>query len=201
MKAVGGWQTALGGLLAGMVLGGAVVPVRALDFQLHPVKVEEDGLTYDRAYFSGDEHTRVMIDPPHGWNVTSGPAFLAATPPNLADSLVRVEKSALTPDTLFRDRGLEVYHQRVLAAIPREAVNVRTVQEQADPLPVFHWKDYEWVMEYDCYGQTFRRSVMFVNLNAREQILLTTVAVRDHFDMVHQAGLDVLRSWSPMAGQ
>ena len=185
-----------GWLALALLVGGPAVPAHALDFQLHPVKVEEDGMVYERAYFNADEHTHVMIDLPHGWSVSDGPAFLSATPQNLANSLVRIEKSSLTPDTLFRDKGLEAYRQRVMAAVPREALNVRMVQEQADPLPVFHWKDYEWVVEYDCYGQSFRRSAMFVNLNAREQILLTTVAVRDNFDQVHHAGLDLLRSWN-----
>ena len=202
MKAEGGRRKAGGRRLVRLaaLLGAVALPltVRALDFQLHSLKVEEDGLTYERSYFSGDEHTRVMIDLPHGWSISDGPGFLSATPQELADSILRIEKSPLTPDTPFRDKGLDVYRQRLLAAVPREAVNVRMVQEQADPLPVFRWKDYEWIVEYDYFGQSFRRGAMFVNLNAREQILLTTVARRDHFDAVHEAGLNVLRSWNPV---
>lgn len=113
----------------------------------------------------------------------------------MRNSLVRVEKSSLAPNTEFRDTGLDTYRRQAQAGIPQGATNVQCREERDNPLPLFGWKDHEFVFTYDFFGQAYRRSATFVNLNAREQIVLTCVAPAEGFDAVRDAGLDVLRSW------
>ena len=172
-------------------------PALALDFELQTVSVSEDGFTHDRTCFRYDGDTNVMIDLPRGWSISANAACIGATAA-VGDASIRMEKSPLTPATPWREKGLDMYRQRILGSVPQGALNVRIVQEQADPLPVFHWKDYEFVIDYDFYGRALRRSAMFVNLNAVDQILVSAVSTRDAFQPTHEAALDMLRSWTPV---
>ena len=181
--------------LAVWTLAGAVPRAEALDFVLHTKNVEEDGFTKEQLYVRNDERSDVLLNLPARWVRTDGPATLTLMPPDVRNSLVRVEKSPLAPNTEFREAGLETYRRRAQADIPQGATTVQCQEEHENPLPVFGWKDHEFLFTYDFFGQTYKRSVVFINLNAREQIMLTCVAPAEGFDAVRDAGFEVLRSW------
>ena len=184
------------GLVCGLSLA---TTAEALDFQLHPYQVNEDGFTWERNYFLLDAQHRVAITLPAGWsNVGSGPT-LTMTPPSPARAQALIEKSALTPQIAFKDKGLDAYRQRVIAAVPSGATNVGVAEERDNAFPFFGWTGYEFVLRYDYFGQTFQRSLLFVNVSATEQILATSVAPKENFKKVHAALLDVVRSWQPLA--
>lgn len=176
-------------------LTGAVPRVDALDFVLHSRSVQEDGFAREQLFIRNDERSEVLLSLPAQWTRTDSPASLTLVPPDVRNSLVRVEKSALAPNTEFREAGLDTYRRRALADVPQGATGVQCREERDNPLPIFGWKDHEFVFTYEFFGQAYRRSVVFVNLNAREQIVLTCVAPAENFDAVHDVGFDVLRSW------
>ncbi len=182
-------------LALAFTLAGLVARAGALDFILHAKNVQEDGFTKEQLYVRNDERSDVLLGLPMEWARTDGPASLTLVPPDVRNSLVRVEKSALAPNTEFREAGLDTYRRRAQADIPQGATNVQCREEHENPLPIFGWKDHEFVFSYDFFGQAYKRSVVFVNLNAREQIVLTCVAPAEKFDAVRNAGFDVLRSW------
>ena len=167
----------------------------ALDFVVHAKNVQEDGFTKEQLYVHNDARSDVLLNLPIEWVRTDSSASLTLVPPDVRNSLVRVEKSALAPDTEFRDAGLDAYRRHAQAGIPQGATGVQCREEHENPLPIFGWKDHEFVFTYDFFGQSYKRGVVFVNLNAREQIMLTCVAPAEGFDAVRAAGLDVLRSW------
>ena len=178
------------------VLTLAVAPrAGALDFVVHTKNVEEDGFTREQLYVRNDERSDVLLSLPARWVRTDGPATLTLVPPDVRNSLVRVEKSSLAPNTEFREAGLVTYRRRAQADIPQGATSVQCGEERENPLPVFGWRDHEFLFAYDFFGQAYKRSVVFVNLNAREQIMLTCVAPAEGFDAVRDAGFEVLRSW------
>ncbi len=169
----------------------------ALDFQLRPVETVDDGFKHEHSCFRYDDRSDMQIDLPRGWRTTADSNSITSVPPDVSGAVIRIEKSALTPDTLFRDAGLDVYRQRVLSGIPERAVNTRIVAEKANPLPIFGWKDYEFTVVYDFFGRTLRRSVVFVDLNSKEQILMTVSAEQSDFDKIYSQGLTLMQSWVP----
>ena len=178
---------------------GWIDPARALDFRLSPLVFSEDGFTRQRMAFQYKDGISMMTDLPPQWNVAGESDALTMVAANDSDGTIRIEKSPLTPGTDFHDKGLDVYRRRFLSFVPKGAVNVRIVQERANPLPVFHWTDYEFVAEYEFYGRAFKRSAMFINLDVKEQILMTAFADGGKFDRCHDVGFDVLRSWTPVS--
>ena len=187
------------GLSALLVAGGwLAVPSRALDFQLRPTTTVDDGFTHEHSCFSYDDRADMQIDLPRGWRTTADAGSITSVPPDASGALLRIEKSTLGPDTPFRDAGLDVYRRRALAGVPQGAVNARIVAEKADPLPIFGWKDYEVTVSYDFFGQSLSRSVVFINLNPKQQILLTVSATQGDFDKVRGQGMTVMQSWVPV---
>jgi hypothetical protein len=187
-------------LAAGMALAG-VFPVgmaRALNFELHPVTTLEDGALREHESFRYDGHTNVRIDVPRGWSTTATAAEITCVPMNAGGAEVRIEKSALTPATPFAGAGLDVYRQRVLSTVPQGAANLRMGEEKRDPLPVFGWKDYELTVAFEFFSQRLRRSVIFINLNATEQIMVIVTGAQSDFDRIHAQAMDVMLSWTPV---
>jgi hypothetical protein len=179
--------------------GPFAVPAAALDFQLHTVSINEDGYMHKHSCFKYDEHTDVMIDFPVDWTTTAGAGSITSSPPREANTSIFLQPSPLTPATLFKGSGLDTYRQRAAAMVPPGAVNRHMVKETADPLPVFGWKDFEFEMTYDFFGVTFHRSVLFIDVDATQQILTTVVAEEPNFGRVHAAAMDVMRSWCPVS--
>ena len=167
----------------------------ALDFVLRTKSVEEDGFTKEQLYMRNDERSDVLLSLPARWTRTDGPAALTLTSPDVRNSLVRVEKSAPTAGTEFRGAGLDACRRRAQADVPQGATNVQFREEHDNPLPIFGWTDHEFILTYDLFGQAYRRSVTFININAHEQIALTCVAPAESFDAVREEGFSVLRSW------
>jgi hypothetical protein len=188
------------GVLAILALG-SVFPVglaHALDFELHSVATVEDGVPREHSSFRYDDHTDMMIDLPHGWSTTATAAAIICVPTNAVGAEVRIEKSTLTPGTPFAGAGLDVYRQRLLSGVPAGAANPRLGEEKRDPLPVFGWKDYEFTVAFTFFGQQLQRSVTFINLNDKEQIMVIVTGAQGEFDRIHAQAMDVMLSWSPV---
>ena len=185
-------------LLTLLALSVGTRSAHALSFDLGQFSYQEDGFTREQTFFPNDDQTRIYISLPRTWTVTAGGSTLALGNPAVPNCAIRLEKSSFTPDVAFKDKGLDGYRSRALAQVPNGSVGVQVSQEQADPLPIFGWHDYEFFIDYEFYGQTFRRSVLFLDLNPKEQLVLSTVSLKADFDRTHEVALDVLRSWQVM---
>ncbi len=182
-------------LLAVVALASGTTVARALDFQLRTKQVQEDGFTRELTYFSGSETTRVLITLPRDWTPAATANSLTLAAPGTAGGTIRLEKSPLRPDVRFDEQGLTTYQRAMSTAVPAGAAQVRITGQQENPLPIMHWQSHEFTLSYDFFGQSFCRSVLFLNLDAKEQIICTISAPKAVFDAVHNTGFDLLRSW------
>ena len=198
MLALRAWRFSAAQLLLGAMLAFAPLPCRAFDFTLNSFKVEEDGFTHEESYFTRDARTNIGIRIPPQWTAAGAPAALSLTSPSAAGSSLRLEPSALTPAVTFLDAGLADYRKIVLAEVPAGSTEVRLTDEKANPLPIFHWTDHEFTVEFSLYGQRYVRSVVFINLDPKQQMRLTIVGLKADFARVHEAGYTLLQSWQEM---
>ncbi len=187
-------------LSVGFSLGWAA-SLHALDFQVQSLEVEEDGFKHEQSFLRNDDDSHVFLSLPAGWNRAAEPGALTLTSPAETDTMVRLEKSPFAPNLPFKDKSLNAYRQRVLAAVPQGATETQITAEHEEPLPLFHWKSHEFIVDYVFFGRAFRRSMVFLDLNAREQILVTAVAPQAGYDRAHEMAFDVLRSWQVMPGR
>ena len=173
----------------------AAPPARALDFTLSTKTVEEDGYPSEVSYFKYDAQTTVAIRAPLRWQISGTPATLVLISQSFPTSEVRLEKSPFTPGVPFEDKGLERYRQHALAQVPPGSTEVLVTKEAWNPLPIYNWTDYEFLVEYTLFGQRLKRSVMFLNLDASQQLQVTAVGPDTDFGRVHKASLVLLQSW------
>ncbi len=171
------------------------LPVHALDFTLSTKSVEEDGYPRQVSYFAYDAQTNVIIRAPAKWQITTTPTTMILTSPSLPGSEVRLEKSPFAPSLLFKEQDLERYRQHALTQAPPGSAEVLVTAEKENPLPIFDWTDHEFLVEYAFYGQRFKRSILFLNLDAAQQLRVTAVGLSADFDQVHRAAYALLQSW------
>ena len=165
------------------------------NFRLYSTTVEEDGFRREISYIQNDDHTRVMISLPRNWIAAVDPAALTITSETSRGSLIRLETSSLTPGLPFKDKDLEAYKKKVFALLPQGGTGACIAEEHDEPLPIFHWKNHEFVLEYEFFGEVYRRSVLFLNLDSKEQLMMTSLASKTEYAKVHDIAFDVLRSW------
>ena len=53
-------------------------------------------------------------------------------------------------------------------------------------------------MAYNFFGRDLRRSVLFINVNPKQQILLTVTAEQGDYEKVYGQGLTLMQSWIPI---
>lgn len=171
---------------------------RALDFQLDSLYIDFDGFRTEQPYIRYDDANIVYLTLPRGsWSATGSAAALTLVSSKWPTAQVRLEKSASpAADTDFKTPAdVEAYRKRALASAPQGATGVSLVVERDMPADFFHWRDYEFVVGYDFAGQSFRRGVMFLDLDAKQQMVVTYVALPADFEAVRGTALMVLRSW------
>ena len=173
----------------------------SLDFRLDTVSVIEDGFSHQHSYFQGEAGNKTSIDLPYDWASVSDEQSISVSPRNLSNCEIRVSKSPLTPQTAFNESTLDIYRNSVKSLIPRDAVNLRIIEEKPSPLPVFNWKDYEFVASYNLYGELFKRSMIFISLNPKEQILVSAVSPDISYEFVHKTALELMFSWCSTPSQ
>lgn len=173
----------------------AARPARALDFTLSTKSVEEDGYPRDVSYFAYDEHTTVIIRAPARWQISSTSAALVMTSQDFSVSEVRLEKSPFTPGLPFKDQNLERYRQHALTQVPIGSTEVLVSADSENPLPIFDWTGHEFSIDYTFYGQRFKRAVLFLNLDATQQLRLNIVGPASDFDRIHKAAYALMHHW------
>ena len=176
-------------------LTGNVTSVQALSFDLQRLTYKEDGFTREQTYFPDGAVGNIYITFPPTWVVTAGGSTLKLTNPASPNSAILLEKSTYSPDLAFKDASLDTYRKSALAQLPNGSTAIQVAEEHLNPLPIFGWRDYEVVVDYDFYGQSFRRSVLYLDLNTKEQVAMTTLATKTDFAHTHDVALDLLRSW------
>ena len=162
------------------------------------MRVEEDGFTHDQAYFTLNPRANVRIQIPAQWTALGTPASLVLRLPASTGSILRLEASSLTPNVLFEGQGLESYRKLVIADLPPGATDVRLDEEKIDPLPIFHWTDHEFSVQFALFGQLYQSSIVFINIDPQQQLRMTIVAPKGVFNRVHEAGFELLQSWQQM---
>ena len=171
---------------------------KALDFQVHSTEIVDDGIKKQQTYFGEGNKTIIYVSLPTDWTYTADPSSLRLVSPSNSGSTIRLQISPFLPDLPFKDQGLATYQKQALTLVPSGATSVQIAEQHDNPLPIMHWQSHEFILSYDFFGQAFRISVLFLNVNAKQQILAAATAIKSEFDATRTVGFDVLRSWQPM---
>ena len=167
-------------------------PARAIDFTLRNMNVASEGMTLSSSYIT-DGDNKIMLRIPGGWKANDSPAALVLIPAqaNSQVTLAQVHVQALPLDPA----GQDALAKEVLKSIPSSAKKVEAQPVQNDVLPIRGWTSVELVYRYELFGQSMRRSVVFINMLPGRVVQWTTAAPDAVFDAVHEQARVLMFNW------
>ena len=182
-------------LVVAVLLFAAAVSARAdVDFTPTVSRYFNEGAEYSNASFKDDKRS-VTIILPRLWTCRGDSARLQLRPPNqnFAEGVIEaVQTKGVMP---FDEANLKALEQQVLNSVPAGGQHVTLVSQQANPIILDQNLSYEFVVAYQTLGQTFQRSVIFVNCPGK-QLIFRFSAPKSVFDDLFRSFRQSLTSWN-----
>ena len=166
----------------------------AIDFSPQYSESVQDGFPVRRLYFSDDKQ-HIYLTVPKSWQISGNGQRGIFTPPEMPQALVTWENSPLKAQIPFDEKGLEVYRKAAFAVVPTGAVAVKADFEKLNELHLNGWTSFEMEFSYEYFGQSFLKSVIFLNLDQEKQLRLQVVARKENFEKFYPQARGTLSSW------
>lgn len=177
------------------LLAVVIVPsVFAIDFSPQYADSVQDGFPVRRMYFS-EGSQRIYLALPKDWRVSGNSQGGVFTPGDIPQATITLENSALNGQVAFDEKGLETYRQAVKALIPTGATEAQIEFERTNEIGINGWTSFEMEVTYHQFGQTFSKSVLFINLDQKRQLRFRVDARKENFEKVYGQARAALGSW------
>lgn len=171
-----------------------IIPVQA-ELQLTPAisEYQLDGVKFKQLAFpNGDK--RATYQPPPGWNWAGSANQLTLHPVGKSQAEAIISKTPLPQSVAFDDETINKLVAEVIASLPKEATAVKVVSQGKNPLVINRKETFQVVISYNLLGQTFNRSILFLN-NDREQLRFQLVARPSDFKELQKTFQASLYTW------
>lgn len=166
---------------------------RALDLTPNFTNTLDDPLSPRHPFFN-DGLRRYGITIDRETEVTAdGGAVFRFTPLEGADFHIRF--SPLTPASKFSDEDMKKYRNVALALAPSGATDVSIVAETLNSLTVNGWSSCQFDFSYKLPGREFRMSVIFLNLDDKQQLLLQVIGDAARYPAALVRSMHIMKSW------
>jgi hypothetical protein len=178
--------------LAALVLGG----VAEAQIDLTPVTQEyvAEGITYKRLFFK-DGDQRVVYEPPVQWTYRSLAADkIQLVPPKVSFAEGVIHATKLAVPRPLDEAAVAEFRQRVLAAVPPGALDVKLVEELQNAVTPSGNPSYEVTISYQALGQPFLRSGLIANVGGT-QLQLQMTAPKAEFEPLRLVFRASIMSW------
>jgi hypothetical protein len=168
--------------------------VAAVDLTPRYLDIVGDGFVIHRLYFS-DDKKKIGVSMDTETEVVSesgGVGFFFTKFPGASFSM---RESTLTPKTPFSDNSLELYRANALTLIPQGTTGAKIEEEASDPIPVNNWHSYRFVFSYYTGTTSAKRSITFLNISDKQQLILITTATGQNFSIADARSHLIICSW------
>jgi hypothetical protein len=171
----------------------AATSAKALD--LTPVVSEyvAEGITFRQLTFK-DGKRQVVYEPPQRWTCRGSGSSLQLTPPNAerADAAIQTVESS-SPQS-FDEKTRTALKEQFVRALPPGSQTIAVINEEQNPVVLENSASYAVTGTYQVIGETFVRSVVFVNLPGT-QLTFKFTARKADFENLHKAFRSSILSW------
>jgi hypothetical protein len=175
------------------LLGLAATAGAAIDFTPTVNQYQSEGAQYSSVNFK-DEKRSVSIILPRQWACHGDSSRLQVVPPKqtLAEGVLQ---SVPTKGLLrFDETTLKILEQQVVSTLPAGSQGVKMVSQQENNIILGHNLSHEFLVSYQTMGQSFSRSVIFVNC-PDQQLVFRFTAPTAAFQDLNKAFRQSLCSW------
>lgn len=114
---------------------------------------------------------------------------------SLQQATVTFRQSPLTPAVAFDADGLERYRRAALQLLPSSAEALTADDAAADPESINGGHSYRFTYSFEIAKVPMRESIMFLNIDASEQLVVQTGAMAKHFEEAARRASSMVRGW------
>src|SRR5437870_8750122 len=152
-----------------------------------------EGFSFPELIFS-DGPQQVSYEFPRGWSYsTISSKQIRFNPPQLAQAQAEIEAVPLIEGFAFDEKSIKKLREETVRSLPKSSTQIQILSEVTNALLINGHKTYEVTIAYMCYGQRYRTSVLFANLD-RQQLRCRVLTHASDFEKVHRAFCDSLCS-------
>jgi hypothetical protein len=165
------------------------------ELQLNPeiAEYDLDGMKFKQLAFP-DGDKRATYQPPPKWEYYGSDNQLTLHPPAKLQAEATVTRISAGEPSSFDDESIKRLTAAALALLPKESTGVTVLSREKNPFKISGRETFQVVLSYKLLGQTFRRSVLFLNRD-RDQLRFQLVAREADFNELQSAFRSSLCSW------
>ena len=164
-----------------------------IEFSADTTEFTGEGIIYHRLTFKDDKRI-VFYQLPQGWTCSLNGNALRLTPPGKSFAEAQIESIPFDKPMPLDDTTTAALTQRFLSTMPPESQQVALVKQEQDPVPFSNNRNFEVVASYKLLGDTFQRSILFVN-TSENQIVFKLTARKSDFDALYRVFRASIGSW------
>jgi hypothetical protein len=178
-------------ILAGL-FGAASVHAQ---LQLSPsaTEYEFDGARFKALAFPNGGITAIY-QPPNGWEYFGGGDQLTLRPRGKAQAQATITRQPLQQPAAFNDATVQQLAAQSLASAPQGSDGVHLISQAKNSVPVSGKETAGMILSYQLSGQSFTRSILFLN-RGKEQLRFQFTAKSEDFQDLNKVFEDSLRTW------
>lgn len=178
-----------------ILIGTFFVASARAELQLTP-RIDEfelDGAKLKQLAFS-DGDKKVTYQSPRGWDYSGSATQLTLRPPKKPQASATITRIPLSEPGAFDDQSLKKLVGEAMALAPKGSTNVTVVSQEKNPLRINSKETFLVVLSYDFYGESYTRSILFLN-REKEQIRFQLTSRQADFNELQRAFLSSQYSW------
>jgi hypothetical protein len=178
-----------------LLLSFTTAPLLRADLDLTPTTATRhlESLSFPELIFS-DGPQQVSYEFPRGWSYsTISSKQIRFNPPQLAQAQAEIEAVPLVETFVFDEKSIKKLREETVRSLPKNSTQIQILSEVTNTMLINGHKTYEVTIAYICYGQRYRTSVLFANLD-RQQLRCRVLAQASDFEKIHRTFCDSLCS-------
>ena len=154
---------------------------------------ELDGAKLKQLAFQ-DGGKKVTYQSPRGWDYSGSTTQLTLRPPKKTQAEATITRIPLSAPGAFDDETLKKLVADPAGLAPKGSQNVAIISQGKNPLLINRKETFLVVLNYDFYGESYSRSILFLN-REKEQIRFQLTSRKADFRELQQAFLSSQYSW------
>jgi hypothetical protein len=158
-----------------------------------PAEYELEGVKFKQLAFQ-DGDKKPTYQPPKGWDYSGSSDRLTLRPPGKSQPEATISRLPLPEPYAFTDENLKKLLTEATASVPKNSNAVAVVSQAKNPIRISGKDTFEVIVSYSLLGQTFERSILFLNRD-RDQLRFQLTAPNADFKQLQAIFQSSLCTW------
>jgi hypothetical protein len=168
----------------------------AIDLTPQIKEYTRDGFVYRQVTFKDDEKS-ISFMPPQGWTISGAKDRVKLVPPEKKYAEAAIQATPLSIPQPFDEATAKVIAQQVVNDAPPGSQSVQLLKQEENPVMIGSYLSFGVLISYNALGQTFQRSVIFVQ-TPNTQLIFRLSALKADFEPLNQSFRRSLSSWQAL---